>query len=218
MANNIKLTTTGKKKRQISTSLNHFYQNPVARVSLELVLTILLILFLAIFAIKPTITTMSDLIKEIEEKEKLEQQLTQKIASLQTAQNQYLIFEPLLPFLDEAIPTNPEIIKSAKIIEKIAADNQVIIKNLSISELPGNAPDGTYFSQTSKQNMTVSLSITGDYVSIRNFVETMRNSRKSFIVDSIVFSLEEDKGDKKLSANITVKVPYFGLIEAQPKK
>lgn len=199
------------KKSEISSALNHFYQNPVAKVSLELFLTIGLVLFLAVFAIKPTILTMSSLIKEIENKQKLEKQLTQKIAALQTAQTEYLSIENLLPILDEAIPSTPEIMKSAKIIEKIATDNKVIIRSLSVLELPQNDSVDVPFSQKAKQKLSFSVGISGDYVAIRNFAETIRNSRKSFVIDSVTFELEENRGFRKLNANISINVPYFGI-------
>lgn len=207
-----------KRNSELTSTLNNFYNNPVAKVSLELFLTIGLVLFLAVFAIKPTILTMSNLIKEIEIKEKLEKQLTQKIAALQTAQSEYLAFENLLPVLDEAIPSDPEIIRSAKIIEKIAADNKVIIRNLIIVELPKNTLEEIPFSQKSRQNLNFSLNISGDYVSIRNFSETLRNSRKSFVIESITFELEENNGSKKLNANITLNIPYFGVEATLGKK
>ena len=203
--------TSSKKRRELATILNHFYANPVAKASMELFLTIGLVLFLGIFAIRPTIVTMSDLLKEIETKTELDKALTSKVAALQTAQTQYLNIEQQLPVLDSAIPEQPEVILSAKLIEKIAADTQVVIKSLGISELPEDTQEGVPFTQKSKQNVNISLSITGDYVSIRNFVEALRNSRKSFIVESVVFALEEDRGSKKLSANITIATPFFGV-------
>lgn len=201
-----------KKQREISASLNHFYNNPIARVSLELFLTIGLVLFLAVFAIKPTLITMSDLIKEIESKKKLEQQLTQKVAALQTAQSQYFTIEEKLPILSEAIPEQPQIILSAKLIEKIAADSKVIIRNMSIIEIPPEDDGQVPFSQKAKQNLSITVGVTADYIAIRDFVENLKNSRKSFVVESVVFSLEEEKGSKKLSANLTINAPYFGKV------
>jgi len=99
---------------------------------------------------------------------------------------------------------------STKIIEKIAAESKVVINNLSIADLPEDSDSSLLFSQKAKTNLNISINIKGDYVSIREFVETLRNSRKSFVIESVVFTLQEDRGDKKLSANITVATPYFG--------
>ncbi|MCB9813385.1 MAG: hypothetical protein H6772_03185 [Pseudomonadales bacterium] len=209
---------TSKKKKEIASALNRFYQKPIARVSLELFLTIGLVSFLALFAIKPTILTMSNLIKEIENKQKLELQLTQKIAALQTAQSEFISIEPLLPILDEAIPSNPELIRTAKIIEKVATDTQVIIRSISVSDLPQNLLQDVPFSQKSKQNLSFSVSVSGDYISIRNFTETLRKSRKSFVIDTINFSIDESKGSKKLTASITINAPFFGVEAIKKKK
>jgi hypothetical protein len=218
MAQITKNITSEKKKREITSALNHFYANPVAKASLELFLTVGLVLFLGVFAIRPTIVTMSDLIKEIETKTKLSESLTKKLAALQTAQNQYITIQDQIPILDIAIPEQPEIIYTAKLIEKIAADSGVVIKNLNVSELPEDTKETVEFTQKSKQNLNVTLNIAGDYISIRNFSEALRNSRKSFTIKSIVFSLEADRGNKKLSANLTVTAPYFGVATKEVKK
>lgn len=202
---------TAKKKQEITSALNHFYNNPVAKVSLELFLTIGLVLFLGIFAIRPTLVTMSDLLQEIETKEELEDKLTKKVAALQTAQSEYVAITPKIEVLNRAIPENPEIIYATKIIEKIAADNQIIISNLSIAELPEDADESVTFTQKSKQSIQISIRVDGDYISIRNFAEDLRNSQKSFVIESVSFILSDERGDKKLAATFTISTPYFGL-------
>lgn len=206
-----------KKKRELTTILNQFYMNPVAKASTELFLTIGLVLFLGVFAIRPTIVTMSDLLKEIESKKELDTALTKKIAALQTAQNQYLAIEDQLQLLDEAIPEDPQVIYGTKLIEKIAAETKVVINSLTISVIPENTQPNVVFAQKSKQLLNISVKISGDYISIREFVEALRNSRKSFIIESVVFALEEDRGSKKLSASITIAAPYFGVAAVTDK-
>ena len=184
---------TAKKKKEMAAALNHFYANPVAKVSLELFLTIGLVLFLGMFAIRPTLLTMSDLLKEIETKKELETALTKKVAALQTAQNEYVAIESQIPTLDQAIPEQPEVILTTKIIERAAADNQVIITNINIAEIP-EAVDGTIpFSQKTKEGVKISVAVSGGYISIRDFAETLRNSRKSYVIESVVFTLHETK-------------------------
>jgi hypothetical protein len=55
-------------RQKLIRNLNAFYQKPVAKVSLELFLSVGTIIFFAMFAIRPTLLTMSDLVKEIEDK------------------------------------------------------------------------------------------------------------------------------------------------------
>jgi hypothetical protein len=111
-----------KKQRQLSETLLSFYNQPVARVSIELFLTVGTVVFFAIFAIRPTLVTMSNLIKELEEKRTLDAQLSEKIAGLSSAQTQYLLQQPRLALLDEAIPLQPQFYEALTMIERSASD------------------------------------------------------------------------------------------------
>jgi hypothetical protein len=199
------------KQKEITSALNQFYQRPVALVSLELLLSIGLVLFLGIFAIQPTLMTMSDLIKEREDKIKLSEQLEKKTAALQTAQIVYTQIQSQLPYLDEAIPQQPELVKSLKILEKLATENNVIVSNISVPEIPDEKAAIDSKVPVARVDLPVSVSISGDYLAIRAYVEALQNSRRSFVIDTVGFALQENRGQKKLSANITVAVPYLGV-------
>jgi uncharacterized protein (UPF0333 family) len=56
------------RRAQLTSTIIAFYQRPVAQVSLELVFSVIAIIVLTAAAIRPTLTTMSNLIHEIEEK------------------------------------------------------------------------------------------------------------------------------------------------------
>ncbi len=98
------------KQKQLKTTLLKFYKQPVGKVSTELFLSIFTIIFFAVFAIKPTLTTMSDLVKEIEDKQKLNKQMQQKVTALATAQTEYEKFQDQFYLLDQSLPTvDPQI-------------------------------------------------------------------------------------------------------------
>lgn len=199
----------------VAKTLQFFYDNPIAAVSLELFLTTGLVLFLAVAAIRPTLLTMSELLKEIEDKRTLNEKLTQKVASLATAQTEYLSYEPRLFVLDQAIPTNPEVVQALKIIEKIVSEQKIIITSIAINEIPDDDESGA-FEDKKVVMMPMTIALTGDYLSIRKFVEAIKANRRNFVVDTVVFSAEEDKGEKTLRARVTLSLPYFGkpVVEA----
>ena len=207
MATTPRITT-----KQVSQALDAFYQQPVARVSLELILTILMVIFLAVFAIRPTLVTMSDLIKEIEDKQKLSDDLSKKIAALSTTQVEYAAAEPKLVFLNEAIPSTPDLLTTLKIIEKLAEENKVIINTASINEVPPEVSEENAINDKTlvRKNLSASLSLTGDYVSIRSYVQALMNTRRSIIVDTITFSVQDTRDQKSLVATLTVNIPYYG--------
>lgn len=200
-----------KRRNDLNASLNQFYTKPIAVVSFELLLSLGLVIFLGLFAIKPTLVTMSDLIKEIEDKKELNEQLDKKIAALGTAQTLYLSLEDRLKVLDEAIPSQPQLIRSLKVVEKLATDNQVIIESLSVTTIPEETISEVNLARLTRTPLPTTVTVVGDYLSIRAYVESLRSMRRSFVVDTVTFSIEENRGDRKLRANITLNLPYFGL-------
>ena len=203
-----------KKQRALISVLQEFYQRPVAKVSIELFLSLSAILFFAIFAIRPTLITMSDLLKEIEDKEKLDKQLSQKIAALSTVQPLYLQLQTQLSVLDQAIPSSPQLIYTLKIIEKIASDLQLVITNLAVADIPQEvATNQPALPLTSFERIEVPIIIdlTGSYPDIRQFIESLQAYRRSFVIDTIIFTTKELRGSRKLKVRITVSAPYYGV-------
>ncbi len=205
------MVTTSRKK-QLSSALLHFYQNPVAKVSMELFLSIGLVLFLGAFAIRPTLVTMSNLLKEIDDKRQHNTLLERKIAALNTAQNEYRRVEERLPLLNQAIPEEPELIHNLKIIEKIAVDNQVVIQNLSVNEIPAEENNQAGSRQKELTNLPLNMSVMGDYLAIRGFVAALQANRRAVVVDSVTFSLSDSDDNRELSARMTMSFPYFGVV------
>lgn len=196
--------------QNLQTTLIKFYQKPVARVSLELFLSIGAIVFFAVFAIRPTLLTMSDLIKEIEDKRQLDTQLGQKIAALSTVQPIYLSTQDQLSILDEAIPPHPELEEALKMIEKLASENQLVITAMQVNEIPKEKEEDVPFTNKERLSIPINASVTGSYESIRSFIEALRQTRRAFIVDRVVFSVSQERGLKILRATIAINLQYYG--------
>lgn len=197
--------------QQLTTLLDMFYRNPVATVSLELFLSICAIVFFAAFAIRPTLLTMSDLIKEIEDKRTLDTQLTQKIAALSVAQGDFLAVEGRVSVLDEALPRGVSMTYTLKVIEKIASDQGVAISSMTVLEIPPDPPEDAVWSQLERQSMSIQVTVTGQYAGIREFAEQLRNSRRSFVIERITFSTQDSRGQRTLEATMLIGAPYFGV-------
>lgn len=199
--------------KQLTAALNTFYEKPIAKVSLELFFSIGLVLFLAYFAIQPTLVTMSNLIKEIEDKQKLDDDLGKKLASLASAQTEYATVQSQLYVLDQAIPRQPDIVGNLKTIEKLAADSNIIIQSLAAVEMPEDTPVDADFSDLERKTLPVRLNVTGDYMAIRTFVEKLINNRRVYVTDSINLSVSDRTLNKTLQASINITIPYYGLKE-----
>lgn len=192
--------------KKFTNFISEYYRNPVASVSLELILTIVLVLSLTFFAIKPTLTTMGKLSKEITEKEEVVEKLEQKIIALNTAQNEYYAWEDELGLLDSAFPSTDNSLTDVKTVERLAYENDVVLTSLSLPNFPE-------FKEKSKfeiYNQPLSLTVEGDYVAIKNFVGSLIDNRRVFVVNSITFSVKKQKQMlESLSATMTINTPYY---------
>ena len=202
----------------ISNQLLEFYKKPYTVVSLELILTVGLALFLVTIIIRPTLQIMSGLSKEIAEKKELSQQLEKKSAALATAQAVYFSSRDQLSLLDEAIPSHDSLITDLKTIERMASDNAVIISSIGVQGerlkvINDSTPSGevNQISSSSKNpsdRLPLSISVEGDYLSIKNFVDQLISYRRLFIIQSISFSIKKQQTDQALSASLILETPY----------
>jgi len=203
--------------RQITRALSEFYAHPIAKVSLEIFFSVTTVILFAVFAIRPTLLTMADLVKEIDDKKVLVDKLNQKIAALSTIQSGFLPSQDQLAVLDEAIPPTPQFENAILIIEKIASKNNLLIESMSAKEIPKEPVTDVDFSQKSRTSRPIQVILVGDYPSIRQFVEDILNARRAMVVDSIIFTLSDEQGKPSLHATITINVQYFAPVVAQGK-
>jgi hypothetical protein len=195
------------RSKELQQLLTSYYHQPITRVSMELFLSVGLVMFLIIFAIQPTISTMIGLISEIDEKKEFSERLERKLSALQSASQIYTANQQYIPALNETIPQQPNLIRSLKIIEKIGSDSEVIIRAISVSRIPDEAFAS---SQQPKQTaVDVSVSLSGDYLSIRNFITNALQSRRILMINSVSFSIQDNRGDLKLVASINITMPYY---------
>ena len=202
------------KQRQIKKVLFQYYSNPVVKVSLDAFLSIFLILFFSIFAVKPTLIKISGLIKDIEQKKELVNDLDSKIVTLRGAVDNYERISNQVIYLDEAVPNSPRLLNSLKIIEKVVSDKQIAIKSISVSAIPPEIDANLKnLDRLTNIDLIFNIIISGDFQSSKLFVEDLLKARRTFYVDRVVFSVKEEKGSQsetnELETQLTVKAPYF---------
>lgn len=197
---------------QLTAVLMDFYQKPIARVSIELILSVLIVILFAVFAIRPTLITMAELVKEIEDKKELSEQMNLKLASLATAQEQYTLHQSQFYLLEEAIPRRLDVVKSLKKLEKLAGEEQLVINTMSISTMPGAVKEESLtnnFKDYQREFLPINIEVIGSYLQIREFVKKIMNIRQVIIVDQVV--VERMTETDNLSATLRVSLPYYVL-------
>ncbi|MBI4034920.1 MAG: type 4a pilus biogenesis protein PilO [Candidatus Chisholmbacteria bacterium] len=169
--------------RQYYTNLRRFYQRPVARVSIFVVVSFMTVSFFSLFAIKPTLVTISQLVREIEDKREANQLLEQKLEDLQRIADEFEQWGQVGELAEVAIPSNPEVAKWLLELEVVAIQNQVGLISLQMEPvvLKGKSTEGS-------DRVGFNLIVGGDLAQVKGFIGAMENLDRLIKVESITFS------------------------------
>ena len=83
---------------------------PTSKAYTTIVFSFLVVSLFGWYAIRPTIQTIIYLQREIRDKTELSKKMEDKISALIEAQAYYQEIEPLLPVIDQALPSKPDAI------------------------------------------------------------------------------------------------------------
>ena len=159
-----------------------------------LIFTFLALSFLGIFAINPTLVTIIDLHKQLQESEYVHQQLTTKNANLSNLQQQYTNLSDELPFLYDAIPQAPQVPKVIGQVEALAEQTNVKIISINLSPVILSDPDQPEGIKT-HSSFTFTLEATGEYEDMLNFATALTDFDRIVTIDSVSF-LKDDQNNK----------------------
>ncbi len=194
------------------------YNNkPDLKIYLELVLSLVTIVAFSVFAIRPTLLTIIQLTKEIADKEESVINLNQKIKDLQTANFLLQSRTDDLILISQAVPDGPSPDIFIRQIEKIIKDSNLSIINFSISDVVYLGEN----KKTSKSDVSLeelakgsdslpfTISLTGNYQSIYNFLNVMENMRRPVKIDTLAINSNTLDLENKLILNLSGRIPYI---------
>ncbi len=196
-------------KLLIQAQLNKFYSHPVAKVSFGLILTILAVTFFAMVAIKPTLETMANLIKQIDDRKAVDQKLSLKIAALSTAQSELANKQLASQVLDIAVPSTPSFPLLLKQIEKAATENGVTISTLLTQTVPIERDPATV-TTTDLESIPLTLTVNGSYEGILGMLATLTNMQRVLVIDRIDILPPTEKDVAVLNMSVSIRAFAFG--------
>lgn len=181
--------------------LQSIQNQPLLGPGLWTVFSLLLLVGVLVFALRPTLITISGLIGQIEQRKIVSEALDRKIYSIQKATDEFTTIEPRLNLLDEALPENPnwelltrklEVIatESGIRLEKIQFKNVVIASSAALtkpSEATTNLPANT-------SAVEFSISGKGEYKDLKIMTDRIEKMRRILVLSSIDMS-RDDKGE-----------------------
>ena len=157
-----------------------------------LIMTFFALTFFGIFAINPTLTTIVELEKTLEDSEFTHQQLSTKITHLSTLQQSYNSLSNDMPFIEEALPRHPDAPTLAGQIHTLTRESKLSIRNLRISQvqLAGGKKEGT-----KGFSYVFNLEAEGTYENMMQFADNATKFNRIVTVESISIGKDSTSGN-----------------------
>lgn len=189
--------------------IGRLYKIKKVRVYTEIVFSLLAVSFFLFFAIKPTLLTITELIKTIQDQEVVVNQLQNKINALGAAQSEYNLISNDLYLVDEALPKNSQVSTLVKQIEVLALQSGVFLGSMKFD------PVALKEAGAGLKEVNFSLAATGDYQNLKSFLHLVNSLRRVINIETFSFKIKGAES-QVLTLSIGGKAYYLSANEKQP--
>lgn len=152
---------------------------PLWRATLFVTLSLLLLIILVLFALRPTLNTVAGLVGDIRIKKDILARLDSKISNMQKMVTTYQNIQNETYLLDEAMPIGSQFSAVGNYLQSIGGEN-ISFSNINLSS---QTPPGQGLSE-----IGFSLSVVGDISQIQNLLYKIENSRRLMSATDVVIS------------------------------
>lgn len=160
---------------------------PIIRTYGSTIFTLLVVLILIFFAIKPTVETILVLQKKLIDTESVLQKVTQKTNNLSLGKQNYDNLDPAIKNkIKTAIPDNVELKSVIQTLEQIALRNEASVSALQIQPLTLEPKTGHAIGAISEIKFT--FNIEAKYQNMISFLQDINTSSRLITIDSVSVS------------------------------
>lgn len=203
--------------RRLRLDLMRYYRLPSVQVSLGVVLALLITAFFIMFAIRPTLVTITKLQSEIEESRKTLTLLETKVQALTTASTLLEKIKPQLPKIEESIPgEGMSYEKLAYNLEALAQNTGTRLESFTLGESLLSSRLINAYAENKKQEVIASritIRINGAYPQINAFLTRLASTIRLTSIESVAILRDGTKaneaGSGSLSMTISGEVYYL---------
>jgi len=178
-------------------------EKPLIKASVYVIFSLVLMIVLLVWALRPTVVTIAGLAGEIKAKKELSERLSAKIIQLQQAGSLLAKDRDRLKMLDEVIPEEPQWKELASKLEEMATASGLTLVEVSVgpTQIQGteavNAAVGNAASEKSPlpegiSGISFSVSALGEYPQFKLLLEEMEKLRRVLILTETRIFRDED--------------------------
>lgn len=167
-----------------------------------IILSISASIFFLIFAIKPTLTTIVNLRKQITDAKFVENRLSEKINNLSSLTTQFREIEEDLPLVFDAVPNNPNAPELVGQINSLAQETNVVITNIEVLPL-----SLTTKATSSSSSFNFDVSGSSSFTDTQTFIINLINMQRVVSISSVQIS-KSSKTENDVDFNLKGSVFY----------
>jgi len=198
--------------------MGQYRERADVRVYLEIILSLITVSVFSIFALRPTLLTIAELIREIQAKKSVVTKIDEKISNLSKAQillDQKRVEVDILNF---SIPKGPDPDIFARQIEGLSIKHNSPLVNMTLNKATilgrqsDNKPqsDETLPEDSNQINFSVSTAIPIDqYTALGNFISDLENLRRPIKIDKVTINANKEEDQIMLISVIDGRLPFF---------
>jgi hypothetical protein len=187
------------------------------KVYLEVMLSLVTISVFTIFALRPTVITIAQLLKDIDAKKTVLAQMNAKIESLARAQSVYEAERSRITLLDNAVPKASKADVFARQIEGLIGAHKVDVISFNQTkgvivgtEVVSAAPLTTIPEGASASTFSLSVSTGVDnYEALSTLLSDLEKLRMAQILENVKVSKGKEKEEQKLILFVQGELPYL---------
>lgn len=186
-----------------NTLLNASQNKQKVTAYLYVIFSLFALSFFGLFAIGPTITTISNLNKQLGEDKAALKQLQDKNTALKSLSAQFLDIEPELDLIDNAIPQSPKVAELSRQLEILSVKNNLTVQKLDsgLMELyPSKNVNTPIFSYT------FSIGVSGSEKDINVFIGDVINMGRIIGIEKLTTGKQQNN---LFSTSITGRVFFY---------
>lgn len=181
---------------------------------LEVLLSLTSIIVFGVFAIRPTVSTIAKLLKEVNSKQQTIAVMDQKIAALASARAVYDSQQANIALLKLAVPEAPQPGELARQVEGVSNQSGTLVRGFTTEDVPLVAPqqpaNANELAKFTPLTIPFTLSVTSSYQALINLVTQTQNLLRPVNLTSVAFNQAGQlSGGNELVLTITGEVPYL---------
>jgi len=188
---------------------------PITKATLGLILSLATISFFTLFALKPTIITITNLWEEKKIKKDFEQKLGKKIQSLQEAQIYFAEAQAIIPLVDKTLPVEANFTQFERELEYLVFKNNLVLVDAQFDkfDLVGKTVEEQSDQDKPKEKekltpINFKIRVGGSYLGLKEFLSELERLDRTVTIEQISFAKETDIQGADLEADLKGKV-YF---------